>query len=157
MTPRPLILLTLAAFLIVLSPARAATPDTDGLTIVNSGSTNMAGYRIEVLPNGNMAYASGTSITSGTLPAAVTQKLFGDVRAAVPFAQLGLKPCPKSASFGSTTVLTYKNQTTPDISCPGSAKAGVLYADVQTVRQAAGVNLIPRRQFPAPFTPQPTK
>ena len=154
MKTRTLILLTLTAFLIALSPALAAMPDTDALLIVNSGSTNMAGYRIEVLPNGNMAYGSGATIRSGTLPAAVTQKLFGDVRAAVPFAQLALKPCPKSASFGSTTVLTYKNETSTDISCPGSPKAATLYADVQTVRQAAGVNLIPRRQFPAPFAGQ---
>lgn len=157
MKTRILIPLTLAAFLIALSPALAATPDAEALLIVNSGSTNMAGYRIEVLPNGNMAYASGVNIRSTVLPAAVTQKLFGDVRTALPFAQMGLKPCPKSASFGSTTVLIYKNQTTPDVSCPGSPKAAVLYADVQTVRQAAVVNLIPRRQFPAPFTGQPTK
>ena len=147
-----LILTTLILF--NLSPALAATQDIADLTIINSGSTNMAGYRIEVLPNGNMVYGSGVNIRSAVLPAAVAQKLFSDVRAAQPFAQLALKPCMKSASFGSTTILNYKNETSPDISCPGSPKAAALYADVQTVRQAAGVNLVPRRQFPMPFTGQ---
>jgi hypothetical protein len=152
MKPRPLTLLTLSAALLALSPALAAAPDANSLIIVNSGSTNMAGYRMEVLPNGNMAYASGGNIRSAALPAALTRKLFSDARAALPFAQMGLKPCMKSASFGSTTVLTYKNETSTDISCPGGPKAAALYGDVQAVRQAAGISLLPRRRFPAPFT-----
>ena len=108
------------------------------IEIVNSGSTNTPGYTIIIEPCGQAQYyiqprrfqiislnstdqrPSDTSGTNGTakLSRTSTKDLYYQVEQSQPFSALPVRPCGKSVSFGFTLKLTYRGQTTPDLTCP---------------------------------------
>jgi hypothetical protein len=132
--------------------AHAASAPPVPIIIANSGSINTTGYRITIMPNGDAAYAysslsyGGDTATHQTmLSAALAQKLFADVSAALPLAQLPVKHCPKSVSFGTITTVGYGGDTSPDISCSqSSGYAPAIYADVQNIVRF--LNIAPRHK-----------
>lgn len=108
--------------------------DHDIVRIINSGSTNTAGYVIELQRNGHIQWtvarrnhpilstttaASSTTTTQNSvqLPS-FTNAIFEAVEQASPFTQFPPKSCIKSVSFGTTLHVTYNGQQTPDLSCP---------------------------------------
>jgi len=114
--------------------------------IVNSGSTNTAGYVIELHRNGLVRWdvvprfhgvPSTTTTPSSTtksgstttprsttaqntiqLPTHRTNSIFQAVEQALPFTQYAPVFCIKSVSFGTTLHVTYNGQESPDLSCP---------------------------------------
>jgi hypothetical protein len=60
----------------------------------------------------------------------------------------------KSASFGSTLKVTWQTWASPDLSCPAKDSVGdALIADVNAIREAAGVSELPLRNATTPKTP----
>jgi len=111
--------------LMILSalPLRAA----GGAVIVNSGSTNTEGFRIVVEQSGKAVYTqtprkSDTQVKSRSLdlPQALVKRLYSDLDAGKPLAELPGGHCMKSASFGSSLTIEFAGEKTPDLSCPGS-------------------------------------
>ena len=118
--------------------------------IVNSGSTNRAGYRIIIRESGWARYVPGKpryangpqggetdaekeADISGTL----TRKFFKDVDRASPLSQLPVVRCLKSASFGTTTSVISAGQRSPDVSCPDEdPRMEELYKDAEAIREA---------------------
>ena len=98
--------------------------------IVNSGSTNAPGYRIEVERSGDSRYVpqprtrgfavGPSSPTSHKIPEALARRFFSDLETAGALSQLPIERCAKSASFGSSTFVEFGGERTPDISCPGA-------------------------------------
>ena len=145
---------TIVAALAIASCVAAASPDT--AMIVNSGSTNSYGYSITVRSDGNATAtlqvrgaAAGTT-KAFTIPAATVERFFADLAAARK-GNATTSPCMKSASFGTSTHITWQGWVSPDLSCPPSGALGqALDADVDAIRKAAGISAMPLRQTPIP-------
>ncbi|MFY9780826.1 MAG: hypothetical protein WAJ85_09985 [Candidatus Baltobacteraceae bacterium] len=130
--------------------AGPSAPPDDGASIVNSGSTNLAGYQLHVLPNGSVVAGPGASAPK-QVSAALARRLFADLAAAGPLDRLPAAACMKSASFGSVTRVTYRGQTSPDLSCPSSSRAlRALAADAAAVTDAAGIRPTTRSRLVLP-------
>jgi hypothetical protein len=141
---------TVLAVLAIASGVAAAP--RENAVIVNSGSTNSYGYTIAVGPDGS---ATATLQERGGAPAgapkafalsaATTARFFADLAAARKGNAADV-PCMKSASFGSTTHVTWQGWVSPDLSCPPSGQLErALAADVDAIRQAAGISAMPLR------------
>ena len=113
-----------------------ALEDSDSiLQIVDSGSSNTAGYTIQLQQNGTVTWtirhrshamifttATGPTITSTQmniqfLPVLV-ENVFENVRRALPFNQYPTRFCIKSVSFGTSLNIFYQEQQSPDLNCP---------------------------------------
>ncbi len=116
------------------------------LTIVNSGSTNTAGFRIVVEESGQAEYTaqprrfpaqqSGTpKAITRTIPKSLAKTLYADVDAAKPLSLLPAARCAKSASFGTRLTVQAGGDTSPDLSCGdgGDEKMRALIRDVEAV------------------------
>lgn len=134
----------------------AATP-SNSAAIVNSGSTNSYGFTIALGSDGQASVvlqhrgvAAAAAPKAFTVPAATTARFFADLAAARK-ANLTTAPCMKSASFGSSTHVTWEGWVSPDLSCPPAGALGeALVKDVDEIRQAGGIADLPLRQ---PLTP----
>jgi hypothetical protein len=100
----------------------------DPAVIINSGSTNTAGFLIQVSPSGEAVYTlhprrggppseEPAKPVTRQLPSAVVKRFFDALEAGKPLASLPHQRCMKSVSFGSTLVVEYGDQKTPDLSC----------------------------------------
>jgi hypothetical protein len=111
-------------------PVAGFSPPPDSAVIVNSGSTNKAGFRIVVERSGNAEYAAiprglnpqpaqpeSTKTAHGPVPDALVQRLYSDLEAAKPLASLPQPRCMKSASFGFRLTIELGSLETPDLSC----------------------------------------
>ena len=152
-----MIILMALAFLPATVGASSATPTPsasvppDAAIIENSGSTNFAGYRIVVTPDGSAWLTlDGGQAVKAQLPAAHARSLFAHLAAAGPLDSLEVGQCVKSASFGTRTFIEWKGVRTGDVSC-GGGQIAQLNADVEAILADLQVKPTPRR--PAP--PQP--
>jgi hypothetical protein len=149
--------LRLVAVLGLLALCLAATPAPDSAVIVNSGSTNFAGYKIEVWPDGTAALTvedrGGTALTTPkpfTVAKTDATKFFADLATAKSDGAAG-SPCMKSASFGSTTRVTWHGWTSPDLSCPpDNAALAALVHDTGVIHTASGISAMPGRRSYGP-------
>ncbi|CAF1533142.1 unnamed protein product [Didymodactylos carnosus] len=100
--------------------------DTNSIQIVNSGSTNTAGYNINIERNGQTKYSVFRRFPIGGNPQEKTtqleqnlrENLFANIEMVMPLSQYPVKHCMKSASFGYSLRVTYNEQTSPDLACP---------------------------------------
>jgi len=128
----------------------------DGAVIRNSGSTNFPGYTIKVWSDGtawsartNRAGENLGDARSGRIPAALAQTFLNDARQARK-ARVVSQSCRKSASFGTSTVVTYHGWTSPDLECPGDGFVVALAADAHKIAAALNVQGLPPRRVPMP-------
>ncbi|MDP9052780.1 MAG: hypothetical protein M3N93_00530 [Acidobacteriota bacterium] len=134
----------LAMGLAHFSAAQAEDPEI--ATIVDSGSTNRAGFRIAVYPSGKAdltfpprrfeSSQAATKPIDRALPQSLVDRFYADLMAAKPLASLPVTHCAKSASFGSTLIVSFRNEQTPDLSC-GDAGNAVLRDLIGATRQIA--------------------
>jgi hypothetical protein len=110
----------------------SSNSENDIIRITNSGSTNTAGYVIELQRNGlvrwtvasrirpvlSTAPSTTTAENHIQLPSLRTNNIFQAVEQAFPFDQYAPVFCGKSVSFGTTLHVTYNGQQTPDLNCP---------------------------------------
>jgi hypothetical protein len=97
----------------------------DTAVIVNSGSTNRAGFRIEVERSGEAEYTStprgqAAERVRRKVPDALLRRFYVDLEAAQPLSALPAEHCAKSVSFGTRTTVEMRSERTPDISCPNA-------------------------------------
>lgn len=137
----------------LLAVCAAAAPLRDGASIVDSGSTNTAGYTIDVWTDGSaaVAYQNRTGADakkSFTISSALTTRFFSDLKAA----RDGSAPaahCMKSASFGTSTHVRWHDWVSPDLDCPAGDKlTAALVNDVNAIRSAGKTTAAPLRGFP---------
>ena len=109
--------------------------------IVNSGSTNTQGYRIFVRSDGSVSLALALGDGAGAprrVAKTLVTRFLGDLRAAGNLAKLAGRPCVKSVSFGSSTRVSYRGMTSPDLSCPASVRARALSIDAAAIANGGG-------------------
>jgi hypothetical protein len=129
--------------------ARIPTAAGEAL-IVNSGSTNSAGYRLRVYADGTTALQQADAAVRKHVPLELVNRFFADLRAAGPLDALPHGSCMKSTSFGSSTMVAYRGKISPDVSCPSASPAErALAVDATALASAAGVTMLLRPQ-PSP-------
>jgi hypothetical protein len=147
--------MTRAAIAVVLAVELLAIRATgasarDGAAIVNSGSTNASGYKIELWSDGSgvvtlqnrFGTTHGAPKTFAVSPS-LAQRFFADLKAARDGNAVG-EPCMKSASFGTTTHAQWHGWSSPDLDCPaGNGLTAALIGDVNSIRSASGVETMP--------------
>lgn len=130
------------------SVGAAAAPSA---AIVDSGSTNTSGYRIDVSSDGagtltmrpRQGMQGSTQPKGFRLSSTLTARFFSDLKAARDSNVTGA-PCMKSASFGTTTHVEWSGWKSPDLDCPSrNALLSAVIADVNAIRQASGVGELP--------------
>jgi hypothetical protein len=136
--------------------------------ILNTGSTNTAGYRIVVQRSGSVEYIVASQRASATVPGELAARLFSDLTAAGPLQDIASVPCMKSASFGTSLYVWWgRGGRSPDLSCAPSEPAKALQADASQIAQALHLSpglrspvvrpLMPGEQHQAlPPTPSPS-
>jgi hypothetical protein len=120
----------------------------DQAIITDSGSTNTPGYQVTVHPSGSAEWSVSRRRNSpscpgqtGKLSPDLTQRFFADLRGLMPLDKLPSGRCAKSVSFGTTLHVTYRNATSPDLTCPGNgAQTDNLLKDLSDINKALGVN-----------------
>jgi hypothetical protein len=144
------------AVAVAAAAAVAATSSAQQATIVNSGSTNTAGFKITVGSDGratsvmqNRAGIAQSSVHAFTVTPKQASGFFANLKAAkaAPSAEGG---CMKSASFGSSTRVQWQGWNSPDLECPSDdAAIKALAGDVSAIRKAAGIAPLPLLHHPA--------
>lgn len=144
----------------------AAASSRDGATIVDSGSTNTVGFALNVWSDGNADVVSRTRMgtdrgtpRSFTIPSSLATTFFTDLKAARDGNATGVH-CMKSASFGTSTHITWHDWQSPDLDCPaGDALTQALIRDVSAIRNAGNVQTLPHGMLGPPrlqiSTPSP--
>jgi len=118
----------------------------DVAVIVDSGSTNTAGFRIVVEQSGDAEFTAGPRRPSRSpdekpqqmrrkLPDTLVGRLYSDLGAAKPLSALPNQRCMKSASFGTKLTIEFDGQETPDLSCGDgdNAKLRALVRDANEI------------------------
>ena len=139
--------LEIAISIAVLLGAASLSAASAPAVILNSGSTNTAGFRLAVEKSGDAEYAPvprkygpqsspPSEPTRRKLPDALVQRFYSDLESAKPIASLPRERCMKSASFGATTIIQFGGEETPDLSCPNARNAHTraLMRDVEEIR-----------------------
>jgi hypothetical protein len=122
-------------------PAELPTIAPGDVLIRNSGSTNTAGYIVVIHPDFTADVADGRGgTTKKTVGAAQAKWLFAQLKADLPFTQLGAGHCMKSASFGSYTTIAYDGKTTPDLQCPGGPETRELNRTIGVIIGQLGIS-----------------
>jgi hypothetical protein len=123
-------------------PSRQCRPQISLLprnvaVILKTASTNTACERFLVAPSGQVSFTIGNRIGQGKLSAPLTKKFFEAIGAAEPLSKLPIQlNCMKSASFGTSTFVSLDREKSPDLSCPGNAKAKQLFDDSSSILNA---------------------
>ncbi len=150
----------------LLCAAVAAAPQRDGAVIVNSGSTNTAGYSITIWSDGSgLAQVQGGAGRPFTISNDLAARFFTDLKAARANGQQ-LQHCMKSVSFGTRTNVRWHGWLSPDFQCPPfTTPVAALAQDVSAIESAANIQAGPHlrrirlpgemRKIPTP-TPEVT-
>ncbi len=136
------------------SVASLPTPGPNDVIVENSGSTNTFGYRILIRPDATVYVLQNGTMHRTTANLADVAHFLAAVKAAGPLSAMTSGHCMRSASFGSSTHITYQGESTGDVTCGAGPAAQDLAAEAQTIVQDVG---IPRfrsfRTFPMPKPP----
>jgi hypothetical protein len=91
------------------------------LIIAKSGSTNTAPYKIQIFDNGGATVSVANEANTKNFPPGTvdTNAIEAQLSPAGNLKTLGGQTCPKSASFGTETHVTYQGVTSGDIQCGG--------------------------------------
>ena|SRR5215472_14281551 len=118
------------------APVRYLPVPKGAAVILNTGSTNAAGYRIVLQRSGSAEYIWGAQRATSSIDPKLASKFFEDATSGMPLSQLRVVMCMKSASFGTMTFVWWRGSRSRDLSCPGDASAQHLYADALAVASA---------------------
>jgi hypothetical protein len=114
-----------AALLLTVARSPGAA---DSAVIVNSGSTNTAGFRIDVSRSGEAVYTpvprragqmseAQAEPRNRQIPSALVKRFYADLEAPKSLSRLPHQSCMKSVSFGTTLLVEYHGEKSPDLSC----------------------------------------
>jgi predicted GNAT family acetyltransferase len=124
-------------------PAGVKMPTSANVAlIVRSSSTNTAGYRLWVFTDGRTRLEQGSLPLNGHVSKQLVERFFTDLAATGPVDGITARRCMKSMSFGTSLTIAYRGRVSPDLSCPGTARA--LETDALSLADAAGVTLVSR-------------
>jgi hypothetical protein len=136
--------------------------DKNIVEVINSGSTNTAGFKIKIQRNGSASWSytgplrgrhfaqAGATGGEQQLPADLTSRFFTEIESALPFSQYPDSGGGKSRSFGYSVRIHYCGTWSPDLSNPPGMppkdpKLACIHEDMQKIFMALKVgSQIPR-------------
>ncbi|HEY5258237.1 MAG TPA: hypothetical protein VIJ12_07620, partial [Candidatus Baltobacteraceae bacterium] len=119
-------------------PAGAARV-LDGARVVDSGSSNAAGWTLAVRSDGAGWLRIAAGATRRFLQTPALAAAFLDAAAAARAAAIAERPCMKSVSFGTSVWVEWHGWRSPDLACPTTGAANATLArDVAALESAAG-------------------
>ena len=121
-----------AALLLANALPGGAQHRQDGASIVDSGSTNVRAFKVDLWSTGRTRIATAGAVRWAQIDSELTRKFFSDVKAARDVNAQG-QPCMKSASFGTRRTVLWHRWTSPDLQCPLEGRGAALKADVDAV------------------------
>ena len=132
-------------FALVLAVAAPAAADSTvpplplpaGSAMIFSPSTvDYVGYRIVLAPNGNAVAVDAAGRAQQPVSPKLAKALFDDLATAQPLSKLATAPCSPPANLVAPLVITYGNDTSPDIACNADSHEAALLADAQAIAHA---------------------
>ena len=124
------------------------------IVVSNTGSTNFIGYRMLIVPSGQVSYVSGDGPGNSVLPRQLLRHLKRDIAAASPLSLLPQPAiCMKPMSFGTSTFVALGGERSPELTCPANRAARAVKNDVakivaflriRNVPHASGTELPPQ-------------
>lgn len=144
---------------LVLASANVAlaAETNDGAIIANSGSTNTLGYEIKLWSNGKAQITmNGGAPRAFRIDDDLASRFFSNLAAAR--ANPGVSGhCMKSASFGTSTNVTWHGWSSFDLQCPPLSPAMMLLnTDVRQVQATANIDTRRRIRLPGDVRMIPT-
>lgn len=142
--------LALALMVLPLSSCAANTPARDGATVVDSGSTDSSGYKMDVWSDGNAALtlqdrgrATHGPLKTFTIAASLAHRFFADLKAARDGLAVAGEFCGTYAGNTMTTYVQWHGWRSPDLACAPAPKSVLILAlinDVNAILSASGVD-----------------
>jgi hypothetical protein len=120
-------------------PANAVAPlpvPPGAAMILNSGSADLAGYRVVIAPDGTAVAVDGAGKGQRQLSADLTHTLFLDLAAAAPLSRLPSSSCAAGAAAVTPIVVSLGAETSPELTCPSDPKATALLEDIRAITRA---------------------
>lgn len=156
MAPRYSAVFQILCCALAASVPAAAAPDS--ATITNNGSTNIVGYTIALHSDGSgtVTMQHAAAAKPFHVAGAVAAKFFANL-ASARRSETPAGGCVKSASFGSSTHISWHGWTSTDLECPAPNSAvQALSDDLHLILQAAGMGSPPLRSRTMNVEPQPS-
>ena len=100
--------------------------------LLDTGSTNSAGYRIVIQRSGAAEYVSGQRRSTGSVDGGLTQRLFAHLATATQSVSWHA-PCMKSVSFGTAFFVYWDHHRSADLTCPTDAAWQSVYRDALAI------------------------
>jgi len=117
------------------------------ITIIDTGSTNVAGMNVKLEnagPEATLEPRGGTA-QKMTLPKELCSRLMDDLKTAGPLNELPAVHCMKSVSFGTSLFIEYNGVKSPDLSCRQSDPRAVALK-----KDAMDIMALAKTHAPAP-------
>lgn len=151
----------LALMVLPLAVCAANTPARDGATVVDSGSTDWSGYKMDVWSDGNAdltlqdrGRATHGPLKTFTISASLAHRFFADLKAKRDGLRIAGEFCGTYAGNTTTAYVQWHGWRSPDLACapaPNSVLILALINDVNAILSASGVDRSRRqRSTPAP-------
>jgi hypothetical protein len=140
----------LSLMVLPLAVCAANTPARDGATIVDSGSTDWSGYKMDVWPDGNAdltlqdrGRATHGPVKTFTISVSLAHRFFADLKAARDGNAAAKEFCGTYAGDATTAYVQWLGWRSPDLACapaPNSVLTLALINDVNAILSASGVD-----------------
>lgn len=109
------------------------------VVFISSSTNNACGETIVLRSTGDVTILKCKAATLSIIPLAIATAMFRDVNKSTPLENLPQQHCLKSKSFGTTTVIAFAAQNSPDVSCSTDILGVTMYNDISTIRGALQV------------------
>jgi len=140
----------LSLMVLPLAVCAANTPARDGATIVDSGSTDWSGYKMDVWSDGNAdltlqdrGRATHGPLKTFTISASLAHRFFADLKAKRHGDAAADEFCGTYAGNATTAYVQWHGWRSPDLACapsPNSVLILALINDVNAILSASGVD-----------------
>ena len=104
--------------------------------IFSPGTADLIGYRIVLAPNGDAVAVDGAGRAQRPISPKLAKALFDDLATATPLSKLATAPCSPPATVVAPVLITYGNDTSPDLGCNADTREAALLADAQAIAHA---------------------
>jgi len=127
----------LVAALVVTASSPMPTSLPQMAVITTSPSTNTAGYRIAIAPDGGADVTVQTAEVIHTrVDPDLAKRLYADLARAGALDALPTGHCMKSTSFGTSTWISYHGANSPDVQCAQNEVERALELDARAIAGA---------------------
>ena len=131
----------------VATPAVLPAASPTDVVVNNSGATNMRGYTVVIHPDGSADVLQAGKLTHAIVPHPQIAWLYAKLGDDAPLGETIAGRCMRSASFGTTTRVSYHGETSGDLGCGGGPAVTELKRTIGVIVAQLGIATTPMRRF----------